>query len=126
MISFVQPPGDKDVIVRGDSQRLQQVLLNLLENASHHSPEGSAIEVVILEPADDMVRVRVTDQGAGIPAEISHRIFEPFFTTRSGGTGLGLSIIKNILDGHGGSLAVWNNPGCTVEFTLPLDKEGDH
>jgi PAS domain S-box-containing protein len=122
-ISFVQPPGNKGFIVTGDSQRLQQVFLNLLENAAYHSPAGSDIQVVIFASADDMVRVRVIDQGPGIPAEILPRIFEPFFTTRSGGTGLGLSIIKNILDGHGGSLVVWNNPGCTAEVILPLANE---
>ena len=123
-ISFVQPP-EGNVIVAGDSQRLQQVFLNLLENAAHHSPEGSEIQVVMQAPAEDSVRVHVIDMGSGIPEEILPRIFEPFFTTRRRGIGLGLAIIKNILEGHRGSLAVRNNhplPGCTAEVNLPCAK----
>ena len=125
-VSLIQPPADRSVVI-GDSQRLQQVFLNLLENAAYHSPEGSSIEVVISgvggNMAENIVTVNVIDRGTGIPEERLPRIFEPFYTTRRGGTGLGLSIIKNILDGHNGSLAVRNNrplPGCTVEVTLPL------
>ena len=124
-ISFVQPPAE-EVIVIGDSQRLQQVFLNLLENAAHHSPEGSDIQVVMAVAGEDSVSVKVIDKGSGIPEDILPRIFEPFFTTRRRGTGLGLSIIKNILEGHGGSLAVRNNfpfPGCTAEVNLPIAKE---
>ena len=106
------------------------MFLNLLENAANHSPEESDIQVMISGPdensAENIVRVKVVDRGAGISGDILPRIFEPFFTTRRGGTGLGLSIIKNILDGHDGRLIVRNNnplPGCTAEVTLPLAKE---
>jgi len=128
-ISFLQPPSDKSIVI-GDSPRLQQVFLNLLENAANHSPEESDIQVMISGPdensAENIVRVKVVDRGAGISEDILPRIFEPFFTTRRGGTGLGLSIIKNILDGHDGRLIVRNNKplqGCTAEVTLPLAKE---
>jgi signal transduction histidine kinase len=124
VISFVQPPAGK-VIVAGDSQRLQQVFLNLLENAAHHSPEGSEIQVVMTADGEGSVIVKVIDKGNGIPEDLLPRIFEPFFTTRRRGTGLGLSIIKNILEGHGGSVAVRNNsplPGCTAEVNLPFAK----
>jgi len=124
-VSFVQPAAEK-VIITGDSQRLQQVFLNLLENAAHHSPEGSEIQVVMAAPGEDSVSVKVIDRGSGISEDILPRIFESFFTTRRRGTGLGLSIIKNILEGHGGSLAVRNNvplPGCTAEVILPFVKE---
>ena len=123
-ISFVQPSAD-NIIVAGDSQRLQQVFLNLLENAANHSPDNSEIQVVMLAPDENGVNVRVIDRGSGIPEEIMPRIFEPFFTTRRRGIGLGLSIIKNILEGHGGSLVVRNNkplPGCTAEVKLPLSR----
>jgi signal transduction histidine kinase len=123
-VSFVQPPADK-VIITGDSQRLQQVFLNLLENAANHSPDSSEIQVVMPEPEEDGVSVKVIDRGSGIPEEILPRIFEPFFTTRRRGIGLGLSIIKNILEGHGGSLVVRNNtplPGCTAEVKLPFTR----
>jgi PAS domain S-box-containing protein len=124
-ISFVQPSVD-NVIIAGDSQRLQQVFLNLLENAAQHSSDNSEIQVVIAVADEDSVSVKVIDRGSGIPEEILPRIFEPFFTTRRRGTGLGLSIIKNILEGHGGSLVVRNNnpfPGCTAEVNLPFIKE---
>jgi PAS domain S-box-containing protein len=124
-ITFVQSPAD-NALVDGDSQRLQQVFLNLLENAAQHSPDNSEIQVVMLAAGKDRVSVKVIDRGSGIPEEILPRIFEPFFTTRRRGTGLGLSIIKNILEGHGGSLEVRNNnplPGCTAEVNLPYAKK---
>jgi two-component system NtrC family sensor kinase len=121
-VSFVSSFSDK-VIVIGDSQRLQQVFLNLLENAANHSPDGREIKVVMSGPEEGNLRVKVIDNGAGIPEANLPRIFEPFFTTRKGGTGLGLSIIKNIIEGHNGSLSVRNNhplSGCIAEVVLPL------
>jgi signal transduction histidine kinase len=123
-ISFVQPAGK--IFIAGERQRLQQVFLNLLDNATDHSPEGSEIKIVLSGLAERFVRISVVDRGAGIPEDVLSRVFEPFFSTRRGGTGLGLSIIKNILEGHEGSLLLRNNhpmPGCTAEVMLPILSE---
>jgi signal transduction histidine kinase len=112
--------------VLADGRRLQQVFLNLLDNAAQHSPEGSEIQVVICEPEGRVCRTQVIDRGSGIPPEILSRIFEPFFSTRRGGTGLGMSIVKHIVEVHGGTITIVNNdppPGCTVEVRLPIGDE---
>lgn len=124
-VTLLRPEDYGDIFVIADSQRLQQVFLNLLDNAAHHSPEGGNIRVVIHVPMEDMVRVHVVDEGSGIPEEVLPRIFEPFFSTRRGGTGLGLNIVRNIIESHGGNLAICNNdplPGCTAEVSLPVTK----
>jgi signal transduction histidine kinase len=120
----VDAPEPGPLHARVDAGRIEQVIVNLLDNAAQHSPKGGAI-AVSLARADGFVRLRVTDQGAGIPAGALPHVFEPFFTTREGGTGLGLSVVKGIVDGHGGAISVWNNepgPGASVEVRLPASE----
>jgi PAS domain S-box-containing protein len=122
-VKILQPPGN--IFVFADSQRLQQVFINLLENATHHSPEGSEIQLIIKRLADERCKVQVIDRGSGVPEDILPRIFEPFFTTRRGGTGLGLSIVKYVIENHGGTVEAFNNeppPGCTFGVKLPIEK----
>lgn len=107
-----------------DSARLQQVFLNLLDNAAQHSTAGSKIEFRVLKSEGPFVRVQIIDAGKGIPADKIDRIFDPFFTTREGGTGLGLSLVKHFAENMGGEIAIWNNdppPGCTAEVKLRID-----
>ncbi len=109
--------------VVADSAKLQQVLLNLLDNAAQHSPPGAPIRIEVGRPDEAWLCVRVVDRGSGIPKAAFGRLFEPFFTTRKGGTGLGLSIVRHIVESHGGSVLVRNNdgaPGATVEVRLPV------
>jgi signal transduction histidine kinase len=116
------PEGD-DLPVLIEPQRIEQVLVNLLDNAAEHSPPDGAIRVELARRLPDLVRVRTVDLGCGVPAAGLDRMFEPFFTTRASGTGLGLTIARSIVEDHGGRVAAWNNdpgPGLTVEFTLPL------
>jgi PAS domain S-box-containing protein len=108
--------------VIANSPKLSQVFINLLDNASQHSPVESEIQVAITRLSGSNLRVAITDQGAGIDPKNLSRLSEPFFTTRKGGTGLGLSIVKHIVELHGGNLSIRNNipaPGCTVEIVLP-------
>ncbi len=108
-----------------DCARLQQVFLNLLDNAAQHSPAGSELLFRILNSAGPFVRVRIIDAGKGIPVDKIDRIFDPFFTTRKGGTGLGLSLVKHFVENMGGEIAIWNNdppPGCTAEVRLKIDQ----
>ena len=112
--------------IRADAKKLQQVFINLLDNAVQHSSEGSPIRIDVLPPAGGRIEVQVIDQGAGIPADILPRVFDTFFTTRRGGTGLGLSIVKHIIEKHGGTISLANNdpqPGCTVSVELPVLEE---
>ena len=116
------PPGDA-LPVLIERQRIEQVLVNLLDNAADHSPDASPIQIELDRRLPGLARIRTIDRGAGLPAVGVDRMFEPFFTTRAGGTGLGLCIAKGIVEGHGGHISAIRNdpaPGLTVEFTLPL------
>jgi PAS domain S-box-containing protein len=109
--------------ILADAKKLQQVFINLLDNAAQHSPDGTPVRIEVPPPAAGKAEVRVVDQGSGIPADILPRVFDTFFTTRRGGTGLGLSIVKHIIEKHGGSIGLVNNdppPGCTVTVALPV------
>lgn len=112
--------------VNADAGRLQQVLLNLVENAAQHSPAGSAIRLHVLEAAGSRLILQIRDAGTGMPPEKIGRVFEPFFTTRRGGTGLGLSLVKHLVENMGGEVSIRNNeppPGCTVELVLGVAGE---
>jgi signal transduction histidine kinase/putative methionine-R-sulfoxide reductase with GAF domain len=125
VVHLQAPPGD-ELPVLIEPQRIEQVLVNLLDNAAAHSPEDSPIQVELARRVPDLARVRAIDRGTGLPPAGAERMFEPFFTTRPSGTGLGLTIARSIVEDHGGSIGAWNNdpgPGLTVEFTLPLAPE---
>lgn len=106
---------------------LEQVLLNLLLNAVHFSPQGRTVSVHTGNAAQDQVFVTVSDQGPGVSAEHAKRVFDPFFTTKStGGTGLGLSVSYGIIRRHGGDIQVGNaeGGGARFEVRLPHAVEG--
>lgn len=109
--------------IRGDGQRLQQVLLNLLVNAEF-AMEGSAIKrlTVRTESVDQGVVLTVSDTGAGMAEDTRQRIFEPFFTTKPAGqgTGLGLSVSYGIVQSHGGSIGVESQVGVGTTFRIFL------
>jgi PAS domain-containing protein len=110
--------------ILADGARMQQALINVLDNAAQHSRPDTALQVFV-EQSGNRVRLRIVDQGAGIPADALDKVFEPFFTRRRLGTGLGMSIVKHIIEAHGGTVSVRNNepgPGATAEFILPLYK----
>lgn len=108
--------------VQADKVELQQVLLNLLQNAVDATPsaDGGAI-TVRTALSDGMVLIEMRDCGSGASDEARTRMFEPFFTTKPDGLGLGLSICRTIVERHGGR--IWAAPsaphGLAVRFTLP-------
>jgi signal transduction histidine kinase len=113
--------------VLADSDRITQVLLNLLDNARRHTPSGGEIRVEGVR-VEKQLQVRVVDTGSGIdPADLPH-IFERFYradrsrTRSTGGSGLGLSIVKAIITAHTGYIWAESKPGkgTTIVFTLPL------
>lgn len=125
-VRIVKPPPNDSMSVLCDSAKLQQVFLNLFENAAQHSPEGDEIRLEISGPDNGMMTVRVIDRGHGVPPEKMDLVFQPFFTTHKKGTGLGLSIVRHIVEIHDGKVTMRNNdppPGCTVEISLPQRSE---
>ena len=112
--------------VLADTQRIAQVLANLVANAAKFSPTGTRIQVSA-RLAGDFVQVEVHDEGQGIPPAERARVFEVFHqvlgdTKRHAGAGLGLTICKGLVEAHGGAIWIEDRPGpgATVAFTLPL------
>jgi signal transduction histidine kinase len=113
--------------VRGDRERLRQIVTNLIDNGIKYSPAGDEVEVTV-RPANGSVRVVVTDHGPGIPRDQQGLIFEKFGRAEmpgssKPGTGLGLFIAQSIAEAHGGTLDVRSEPdaGATFVLTLPVD-----
>jgi heavy metal sensor kinase len=113
--------------VNGDRFRLQQVIVNLLDNAIKYSPAGGSIQLITRAGGGQAI-LEVSDEGPGIPPEALPHIFERFFRADSvrthsvNGTGLGLSIVRSICLAHGGTVEAANLPagGCLITVRLPL------
>ncbi len=112
--------------VRGDKDRLRQVLVNLIDNAVKYSRPGEEVRVEA-QTTDGVVLIEVVDLGPGIPPDQQKVIFEKFGRAQTGdlakpGTGLGLFIARSIAEAHGGSLDVRSYPdhGATFSLSLPL------
>jgi signal transduction histidine kinase len=106
----------------GFAGELNQIWLNLIDNALDAVPDGGRVEVLANREPQRVV-VRVVDNGAGIPEQIRARIFDPFFTTKpvGSGTGLGLDIVRRLVRHNDGAIAVESKPGRTeFSVTLPL------
>ena len=112
--------------VTGDRVQLQQVVLNLVQNATAVVADSDLAQPVLIVRAarlgDDAVEVAVVDQGPPVPDEVFDDMFEPFFTTRPEGLGMGLAICRTIIEAHGGTLTARRNEGAglTVAFQLPI------
>ncbi len=114
-------------LVHADADRLRQVLGNLLSNAIKFSPYGGGISLKASQEGEE-IKVKVIDQGVGIPREIFPKLFRKFFrvenadTRKIGGTGLGLALVKEIIEAHGGYVGVESivGQGSTFYFTLPV------
>ncbi len=109
-----------------DEDRVEQLLVILLDNAMHYTPEGGSITIGAAETAGDRILVTVADTGCGISAEDLPQIFERFYKTdksrREGGTGLGLSIAKQIIDRLGENIFVESEVGKGTSFHFTLKK----
>ena len=112
--------------VLGDARRLQQVVWNLLTNAIKFSSTGGHIEVGV-ERVGRVARVRVSDSGIGIPADVLPHVFERFkqadgsATRQHGGLGLGLSIVRHVVEAHGGAVAAFSDgEGLGAEIVVDL------
>jgi PAS domain S-box-containing protein len=112
-------------LARGSARQLEQVVINLIQNALMALPDKEravTVSTSVDPDSSDQVLIRVSDEGCGIPSEISARIMEPFFTTRleRGGTGLGLAICSTIVKEHGGGIEFSSEPGRGTTFTVRL------
>ena len=110
--------------VRGDEERIGQVLINLLHNAVKFSPEGGPVVIRVRQDRDEVI-TSVEDRGVGIPKSSLSRIFERFYKVdrarvRGGGTGLGLSIARHVVEGHGGRIWVESEEGVGSRFFFAL------
>jgi two-component system NtrC family sensor kinase len=113
--------GDEPLLIESDRGQLQQVFLNLINNAFEAVPDGGRIEIAMRRAGPDAVVIAVTDNGVGIPRENLGKVFEPFFTTKKGyGTGLGLSITYGIVQKLGGHIRVASEVGRQTCFTVTL------
>ena len=119
--------GDRQVKLSGVVGQLRQVLANLVSNAIDAAPVGGQVTINILGPAHggsaSETGFAVTDNGKGIPPEIQKRLFEPFYSTKGDlGNGLGLYISHEIVERHGGRIAVDSLPGrgTTMNVLIPV------
>ena len=117
-----------EAVVSADPRRLEQMLLNLIDNAIKFNRAGG--EVVVRHEAGERDRVSVSDTGEGIPAEHLPRVFERFYrvdrarSRELGGTGLGLAIVKHLARAHGGEVSVRSDAGAGSTFTIELPRAG--
>ncbi len=109
------------VMILGDAEQLNQVFVNLLQNAIEAMPDGGVLRLEIRP--DNLLNsacIAVADNGNGISESIQHRLFEPFATTKARGTGLGLAISRRIIHQHGGTIRAENLPGSGALFVVEL------
>ncbi|HND61764.1 MAG TPA: GAF domain-containing protein [Opitutaceae bacterium] len=121
-IALRYDPPAAALVVEANKGQVQQVLLNLLLNATQAMPEGGAISLTLAAGPDGTATLDLADTGTGIPEAVRSRIFDSFFSGRPDGTGLGLAIAKRILQAHHGDIAlVATGPGgTTMRVTLPV------
>lgn len=107
--------------IHADPIQLRQVFLNVLMNSIEALPENGTIRVSSARVASGKIRIKIEDNGSGMPKEVKDKLFVPFTTTKPTGLGLGLSIVKRIIKGHHGKIRIesMENRGTTVEIDLP-------
>jgi signal transduction histidine kinase len=111
-----------DLFIKGDREKLHQVLLNLILNSIQASPPHSEIIISAGKDCNNTITLSVKDFGDGIPSENIEKIFDPFFTTKSSGTGLGLAIVKSIVEELDGEIKITSSEQSGTKFTISFDK----
>lgn len=112
-------------LIQADFVLLEQVLVNLLDNACHYTPTGTAVAIAARQDGK-WVEISIRDFGEGIPETDVERVFGKFYRvpgTSTGGTGLGLSISRGLVEAHGGTLTARNAPESGAEFIVRLPSE---
>lgn len=122
--------GAAGVKVRVDAVQIQQVIVNLLRNASDAliaGPPELARQITIatsVVPGSGTVEIRIADNGPGIPEELRSTVFEPFFTSKAKGMGMGLSVCRRLIEAHGGSIELEAAGSSGAAFLLQLPQNG--
>jgi signal transduction histidine kinase len=117
-------------VVTGDRVQLQQVILNLLKNASDAmravNDRPRQLQIRTERGQDGQVQLSVRDAGVGLDPQVMDRLFQPFYTTKNDGMGIGLSVSRSIIERHHGHLWAEQNdgPGATFSFSIPLRQGG--
>lgn len=131
-VNFIRNLPNQEVLVSLDTDKITQVLDNIISNAMKYSPEGGTITFTVdMDEAANQILISISDQGVGIPKSDINKIFERFYrvdkarTRMLGGTGLGLAIAKEMIQAHDGD--IWasseEGKGTTIYFTLPISQE---
>jgi len=114
--------------IEADPEQLKEVIVNLVINACQAMDGGGMIEIDekedFIKSLGNVIILKISDNGPGIPESIQDKIFQPFFTTKEEGTGLGLSIVERIIKEHGGTLEVLSKNGQGASFIITLLKKG--
>ena len=121
-INLILKCKEDSILLVADKLRLNQVFLNIINNAINVAQKEGEIIVFLEKQDDNTVLVRITDDGPGIPSNIKDKLFTKFVTGSKSGTGLGLYICKNIIEKHGGKIWAENNKnkGANFNFTIPI------
>ncbi len=114
-----------ELVLLGEEERLQQVLMNLVLNAVEASPPGAEVVVTAQPQGREWAVFQVDDAGPGIPTDQRDRVFEPFFTTKPTGSGLGLPIVQAIVSQHGGSIRVGVSPAGGARFIVQVPRASE-
>ena len=126
-LTYQVPPGLP--ALRGDADQLRRVLLNIVENALKFTPSGGCVELRVANENQGWVTLEIQDTGAGIPSEALPHVFERFYRADSsrtrqpshiGGSGLGLSLARELVEAHGGTIAISSSVGQGTTVTLRL------
>jgi signal transduction histidine kinase len=134
-LTYQVPPGLP--ALRGDADQLHRVLLNIVENALKFTPAGGCVELRAANEKQGWVILEIQDTGAGIPSEALPHVFERFYradssrtrqSSQMGGSGLGLSIARELVEAHGGTIAISSSvdQGTTVTLWLPVHNTAHH
>lgn len=120
---------EEGIVAALDRDAVRQVLLNLLDNAVKYGPQGQRV-VVGAEAEGDRVRIRVDDEGPGVPPAERERVWEPYrrlardAESATGGSGIGLAVVRELVELHGGRVAVEDRPGGGARFLVHLPRAG--
>ncbi len=122
-ITLHRPAGDAAVAVKGDRDRLKQVLVNLIDNAIKYTPEGGEVRVIVTSSGDKGI-IKVEDTGIGIDGAQQARVFDRFYRVSTdrgeAGAGLGLAIVRSICHAHGGAVTLNSVLGRGSSFSVEL------
>jgi two-component system sensor histidine kinase HydH len=115
----------QELEIRGNRDRLAQVILNIVRNGLQAMPDGGTLSITA-SSSGSCISIKVTDSGQGINPDDMQKVFEPFFTTKARGTGLGLALCKKIIEEHNGTILIESSSaGTTVTMVLPVEWRKD-